>query len=599
MNYNEILSRFKVKRNSSGTAQCICPAHDDKEASLTISRGKDGKTLIYCHAGCSTGEVLAAVGLSLSDLFEDQKECSWMSYVEGVKKKKLEAVYHYYDLSGKYVYSHLRMTGKEFPYGILKDGRFEFSLGGKSRKELKGIYCGSYKAFMKAVSEHKTIFYAEGEKDVNTLIKHGYPAFTCGSAGEWVSECSDLLKGCSVVVLADNDEPGIKSAKMIGSSLEESSVKLIIPTPDIDKGDISDYFKTHSKEEFDMLVSAAPVRLKESLPVLSAAAIEEKTTEWLFPGFIPRYQITVIAGDGGSGKTSIECNIAAAVTTGKQSLFTHDIPEHFISSDPENVLILSGEDDFSRVLKRKLRIAGADMERIFTVPIESPAFNKIKFKSQELEQAIQVSNARLVIFDPLQQFLPPNVDMSRRNAMRDCLSSLIGFGEKYKATFLIVCHSNKQTGNFARRRIADSADIWDIARSVLLVGNAEDRGTKYISHEKSNYGELQQTILFDLDGEQVIYRGRSDKKDADFVRDEKPPRAAPARREAKELVLQTLQDNGGKMRVMDLDNTLKDMGISIHTLRRAKEDLKKEKMIFTHRTASFENEWMVELLVQN
>ena len=129
MNYNDILSHFKVTNHSGDKAQCICPAHNDKEASLTISRGKDGKILMYCHAGCSTDDILAAAGLSFSDLFENQSERpSWMSYVENVKKKKIEAVYHYYDLSGKYVYTHLRMTGKDFPYGILRNDRFEFGL---------------------------------------------------------------------------------------------------------------------------------------------------------------------------------------------------------------------------------------------------------------------------------------------------------------------------------------------------------------------------------------------------------------------------------------------------------------------------------------
>ena len=38
-----------------------CPAHDDKNPSLAISDGDDGKVLFHCHAGCSQESVLTAL----------------------------------------------------------------------------------------------------------------------------------------------------------------------------------------------------------------------------------------------------------------------------------------------------------------------------------------------------------------------------------------------------------------------------------------------------------------------------------------------------------------------------------------------------------
>lgn len=43
---------FKIKRRYRDKAQCQCPAHDDKQASLTITKGRKC-TLFYCFAGCS------------------------------------------------------------------------------------------------------------------------------------------------------------------------------------------------------------------------------------------------------------------------------------------------------------------------------------------------------------------------------------------------------------------------------------------------------------------------------------------------------------------------------------------------------------------
>lgn len=325
--------------------------------------------------------------------------------------------------------------------------------------------------------------------------------------------------------------------------------------------------------------------------LVSAATIEEQATEWLIPGYIPRYQITVLAGDGGSGKTTIECALAAAVSTGEPCFLSQGVP---FKAEPENVLFLSGEDDFARVLERKLRIAGADMEKIFTVQISSVSFSRIKFNSEEMAHLVQTVKPSLVLLDPMQQFVPPEVQMGQRNAMRQCLGSLISLGERYGATFVIVCHTNKQSGVSGRKRISDSADIWDIARSVLIVGDTGEDRLKYLSHEKSNYGEMQRTILYSLDGERAIFRSYSDLKDADYVRADRMPRPAPARQEAKELIIQTLRENGGRMKADHVDTALKGMGVSQATLNRAKAELKKQSVI-RYSKNSFSGEWETSL----
>lgn len=38
-----------------------CPAHDDRNPSLSISIGDDGRTLLYCHAGCSFLSIIDAL----------------------------------------------------------------------------------------------------------------------------------------------------------------------------------------------------------------------------------------------------------------------------------------------------------------------------------------------------------------------------------------------------------------------------------------------------------------------------------------------------------------------------------------------------------
>lgn len=72
MSVDTLLPRLKdVKMSGANSWMALCPSHDDKSRSLKITRVVDGRTLIHCFAQCETNNVLAAVGLSIDDLFDD------------------------------------------------------------------------------------------------------------------------------------------------------------------------------------------------------------------------------------------------------------------------------------------------------------------------------------------------------------------------------------------------------------------------------------------------------------------------------------------------------------------------------------------------
>lgn len=259
MKFEEIVSRFNVRQRGPDKVQACCPAHKDKLASLTISRGVKG-TVLRCHAGCKTEDILAAVGLTMRDLFNDDRprqDEKWRSYVEAREHRKIEAVYTYtFCGNDAPAFTKLRLTGKKMLYGTLGNGRFTYGLNGKHRRDMRAIY-GSPEAIRKATETGELIFIPEGEKDVDNLVKRGYTAFTYGGAGDWQSVFADILKEANVVILADNDPPGIKVADQILSDLKGKAkfAKVMIPTPDIPKGDISDFFGTgHTNEEFETLI---------------------------------------------------------------------------------------------------------------------------------------------------------------------------------------------------------------------------------------------------------------------------------------------------------------------------------------------------------
>lgn len=65
-----ILPRLNAVRRVARGWIARCPAHEDRSPSLALDVGTDGQTvLLHCFAGCAASEVLAAVGLTLTDLF--------------------------------------------------------------------------------------------------------------------------------------------------------------------------------------------------------------------------------------------------------------------------------------------------------------------------------------------------------------------------------------------------------------------------------------------------------------------------------------------------------------------------------------------------
>lgn len=258
MTYEEVVSRFEVKKPGRDQVQCICPAHRDKEASLTIGRGDRG-TVLHCHAGCETADIVKAVGLSMRDLFYKDNAATvekWRGYVEGREKRQIEDVYPYVDLSGRYAFTRLRLSGKKFIYGIVNGDRFNYGLNGKHRKDIPAVYCGSLTGLQKAVDAGEVVFYCEGEKDVKTVNSHGLTGVTCGASGDWVQGCATLFEGADVVILQDNDDAGRKSARAIAKDLKPVAkrVRIIVPTPDIEHGDVSDFFRDHDVSDLMDLI---------------------------------------------------------------------------------------------------------------------------------------------------------------------------------------------------------------------------------------------------------------------------------------------------------------------------------------------------------
>src|SRR5829696_7869717 len=53
-----LLDRLEGVRQRGEGYQALCPAHEDREPSLSVGEGEDGRVLVKCFAGCETEDVI-------------------------------------------------------------------------------------------------------------------------------------------------------------------------------------------------------------------------------------------------------------------------------------------------------------------------------------------------------------------------------------------------------------------------------------------------------------------------------------------------------------------------------------------------------------
>jgi hypothetical protein len=217
----DLLARLeRVKKNGSGwTARC--PAHDDRNPSLSICEGEDGRILLKCHANCTVEVILAALGLEKADLFDRRDDWrlppprprSSASTEQPGPARELRAderAYEYCDESGELLFRAVRTptaSGKTF--------RLESWDGSRWLTGLNGSRLVVYRLpeVVAAVAAGETVFIVEGEKCADWLARLDFcSACNPMGAGKPLDAYRDSFRGARVVVIADCDDAGRKHA---------------------------------------------------------------------------------------------------------------------------------------------------------------------------------------------------------------------------------------------------------------------------------------------------------------------------------------------------------------------------------------------------
>lgn len=270
MTAHEIVSRFEDAKETPNGWQAKCPAHDDRQASLSVNTDDPEKVLLHCHAGCSVDAVCLAAGLKVKDLFltkgrhsnghRSNGTAASKSRRSTLANKRIVAEYDYRDESGELVFQAVRLEPKDFRCRR----RVVTGTSAGWVWNMDGVRKVPYRLpeVRKAIEECRQVFIVEGEKDVGTLEGLGITA-TCnaGGAGKWLKSYSPYLAGADVVILPDNDNPGREHAESVAKALQGHAGRIrVLRLPELPpKGDVSDWVEHGGNlEDLTRLVESTP-----------------------------------------------------------------------------------------------------------------------------------------------------------------------------------------------------------------------------------------------------------------------------------------------------------------------------------------------------
>lgn len=241
---------------------CRCPAHEDRNPSLSYSEGRDGRAVLHCHAGCEPAAVVEALGLTWGELMADAPPApsaarkparlfpSANAALSELRRSRGPEAgkWPYYNGKGEPVGLVVRWNDPDKPGGksylqLARDGE-GWSLGAMPKP--RPLY--SLPELLQRPAER--VYVTEGEKAADAVRSLGFLSTTvCGSRGGLAGAELSPLAGRELVVLPDRDEAGESFAadlvERLGQLTPPARV-LVVRLPGLpEKGDFVEFLEAH------------------------------------------------------------------------------------------------------------------------------------------------------------------------------------------------------------------------------------------------------------------------------------------------------------------------------------------------------------------
>jgi hypothetical protein len=293
------------------------------------------------------------------------------------------------------------------------------------------------------------------------------------------------------------------------------------------------------------------------------ADIEPRPVDWLWPDRLACGTLAMLSGDPGSGKTWVALAIAAALSRGRVPSTNHTL-------QPCTVLYASAANGAAELIRPRFAQLDGDPARLILLrgvltASAQPASLSLR-DTPMLEDALQRTQARLLIIDPLHSHLWA-LDRHRANDSARAFDSLARLAEKHRCCILLVRHLRK------RGRGLTSIELSAAVRTEFIAASSPDAPTRpALVQVKSNLGCLAPSLGYLIDNTGAFsWTGPSALTPEEVMMDRPIDAGLPKRKHAAEWLRGYLLD--GERSQYNVESAAHRDGVSIITLRRAKFDL--------------------------
>ncbi len=222
-----------------------------------------------------------------------------------------------------------------------------------------------------------------------------------------------------------------------------------------------------------------PFDRKTKLKIRRASTVKMRPVRYLWKGGILSGALNLLAGKPGTGKSTFTYNLTADITNGTVK------GDYY--NKPGQVLVVSTEDSDEHVIIPKLRAAGANMDLVALLEVDSMfAFPEDVGLVRELLESLNLEHpekpVRLIILDPLVNRISAELNAHRDKDVRQALEPFQSLAEEYHMTVLGIVHNNKATDQDPLYSISGSTAFGAVSRATLVLSKAEDYEE---NHERS------------------------------------------------------------------------------------------------------------------
>src|SRR6266516_1488876 len=491
-----VLAHLKgVRKSLHGWVAC-CPAHSDREPSLSIGLGDEGQVLLTCFAGCSLDTIVEAMGITVADLFPKAPSASG-AQPEQTQRNVLTLVDLASDklLHWKYLLhlgdSEQRAGCLQIPYH-LPDGtpaprhRLRTALVAKEGSHWSKGSGEVVPYGLERLEEARKAGYlvlVEGEADCWTLWYHHFPAL--GLPGvEMVRTLKEayLVGIDTLYIVREPDAAGARFVQHLQQRLH--AWKWPGKTYMISLANAKDPNELHKKNWRDFkttfqqaLDRAQPLDGAYAQPAPSSYeytpspfTLQELLTrqlppiQWAIPDILPE-GLTLLAGKPKLGKSWLALSVALADAAGGVALGTYPVTQG-------EVLYLALEDNERRLQSRakQLLVSMSSVPNTIAFELRWPRLDQGGL--MYLEEYLRTHpHMRLEVVDTWAR-VSPKVQHRQRSQYEDeyaALTPLKYLADTYRVSILAIHHLRKMRADDVLDEITGSIGLTGAVDGALIL----------------------------------------------------------------------------------------------------------------------------------